>query len=301
MEEPPKKPLPEKIKKSIYVHPFINDTDDVPDALIEKLPENYCFLRHSPTHSHLTLVTKQKKEENAPDIKKRTIPVLSETMTNILFTAIFLDKTTVFPNLTQFSKNRNLVLNLVQDISLEDKKTQRNSEEIKEKINQADLLNNCDFYDKYINKQDKIQFPALSKIKPVKDNIYLLTFADNTLALISRNQLLAVVNYTPAPQKNLVPVNSIISNATKQLPTIENFNPDLQGQRTKPEEGEKVPISSSINQILLRPPNNKRKFEENDLNKTSKNKKVKVEEKNTIENNVRIEEKTLENSNLFKV
>lgn len=266
----PNNELPEKIKNSIYVHPFINDTDDIPKMLIDALPSGFSFLRLSSTHSHLTFVTKlTEQQNNGLKHRKHTMPVFSGIVSENLFVAIFYKTDSVFPNLPAFAKtHQNLVLNFVPELVHDNKnsdnrdnenpeKTEETLEkntliELKNKINQYNLLNHKDFYAEYINKEDKFEFPAVSKIKFLKDNIYALILKNNIIALISKTLLLAAKNYNPSNQFS---------------------------------------ISASINHTFHPPEetSKKRKAGENDLNKTS-SKQAKSEEKPESEKKIESKE-----------
>lgn len=292
MNETPKKPLlPKKIKDSIYVHNITNSNFEIYAKLLSQHPQNFKLLRPARDGINLSfLEPKQKIEQyhenqNTDYYKsfiennaaKRLIEFSfneSEILTNLKFTSKI-----SYPNLTEFAENQNLILNLVQQSIYDDnigesllEKTAL--EKIRNKITLCNIFNNKDFFANHIGKEDKIEFPSLSKIIPFKGNICILVFENNTIALISEKQLLAAY-YTPAPQKTLNPIHSTVQVAAEK-------EDNLAIETSKPKEDEINPFSNSIKHIFLPPLTpNKRKAGKNDLNE--KTKRNKTEEKNATE------------------
>src|SRR5579872_599090 len=203
MNEKKANPVPTTMENSIYVFPFIIDTDDLPKALINMLPEHHSFIRRSTT-ADLALVIR-----HSLGYTKMAINVLFKQVGNISFEAIFLDRDnkTIFPDLATFSKNRKLVLNLVKKIELTSeqiikiKQTKRSFKNILTKINEDSLFNNEGFYKKYIDRNDKIEFSKILGIENLNDEFLLITFDNQTTALISKNQLLAALVYNSKLQE----------------------------------------------------------------------------------------------------
>lgn len=284
--------LSEKIKNSIYVHNITDRNFEIYAKLLSQHPQNFRLLRPARDGINLSfLEPKQKIEQyhenqNTDYYKsfiennaaKRLIEFSfnkSEIPTNLKFTSKI-----SYPNLTEFAENQNLILNLVQQSIYDDnigesllEKTAL--EKIRKKIISVDIFNNKDFYANHIGKEDKIEFSSLSKIIPFKDNICILVFENNTIALISEKQLLAAY-YTPAPQKTLNPIHSTVQVAAEK-------EDNLAIETSKPKEDEINPLSNSIKHTFLPPLTpNKRKADKNDLNEKIKRNKTE-EENNTTE------------------
>ncbi len=241
------KPLPENIKNSIYIHHISDNNFHIYAKLLSMLPrdskldsenplekktaKHSGFLRPARDGKNLSFIERKKEIADCSDIhkqktcdfknyletncQKRLIELFFDEKENLA--KLSFESTILYSDLNEFAENQNLILNLTQ--------------------------------------QENIEFPTISDINLVEGNIFLLSFENETYALISKNQLLAVIN----------------------------SNSKLQNQPTKIDEKEKIPLA--LNQTLLPPPlNNKRKFEDDNLNKRTKYTKKEEEKDKTKEN-----------------
>ncbi len=310
--------VPKHIQNSLYVHPFLDDTEALPKAFLEKLSEKQGFLRLSPRHSNLSLVTKQGEKT-----QKISVIVNNQTINSIHFTSIFLypNNTALSPNLHEFSQKHTLVLtlNLVKEIELTRQEKEilhtekRTLTNILTKINEKNLFNDKDFYQKYITKHDKITFPKIFGIEDLLDKkFFLITFDNQTTALISANQLFATLVYSPTPQKT-----------KHEKPEFASQSPiNIRGGKPKPKQ-EDNPMSESMSQAFLSSPKHKadtdseksgsevktlsqmsqtffsppKRKAQTDLNQLSKRTKIEEENKTTAETNNLSEKPILEDSN----
>lgn len=264
-------PLSEKIKNSIYVHTITDDNFHIYAKLLSQFPQNFKLLRPARDGINLSFVEPKKEIEEYSEGQKTSYYKLyleknagKRLITfsldaNDCATNLYFDSKTSYSNLNKFGENQNLVLNFVQDI-VSDKKSSKEVleeavlESTKQKINFFDLLNDKDFYTNCIHKQDNIQFSQISNITFVKDNIYLLHLGNNSIALISSEQLIAAKEYDPKLEKISGPISPpIISNSIAQLESQSEIN--ISGGKSKD-----IPMSQVVNLTLLPPP--KRKAED---------------------------------------